>query len=118
PGFADALVARGRLRARTNRPEEAVADLEAAVAIEPAALPVLRELAAAYVTTRALPAALAVTRRVAALAEAPGDATAAAEAKVRAKALALLVGEVDPVTAGRVGRGPVRAALALGARRR
>lgn len=118
PGFADALVARGRLRARMARQEEAVADLEAAVAIDPAALPVLRELAAAYVTTRALPAALAVTRRIAAVAEAQGDAAAAAEARVRAKALALLVGEADPVTAGRAGRGPVRKALAAVGKRR
>jgi hypothetical protein len=110
-------VARGRLRARTNRPEEAVVDLEAAVAIEPA-VPLLRELAAAYVTTRALPAALAVTRRMASVAEAQGDVAAATEARVRAKALALLVGEADPVTAGRAGRGPVRNALALGARKR
>jgi tetratricopeptide (TPR) repeat protein len=117
PGFAEALVARGRLRARLRRQEEAIGDLEAAVTITPEALPILRELAAAYVAARALPAALAVTRRIAAVAEAQQDAAAAAEAKLKAKALALLVGEADPVTAGRTGRGPVRNALAGGAPR-
>ncbi|APR77712.1 Transglutaminase-like enzyme, putative cysteine protease [Minicystis rosea] len=118
PGFADALTARGRLRAKLRRTDEAIADLEAAASIAPDALPVLRDLCAAYVTVRALPAALAVSRRMAALAEAQADTATAAEAKVRVKALTLLVAEVDPVTAGRSGRGPVRNALAMMGRRR
>ncbi|MFT3772196.1 MAG: tetratricopeptide repeat protein [Minicystis sp.] len=118
PGFADALAARGRLRARLHRPEEAIADLEAAAALTPEALPLLRDLTAVYVTARALPAALAVSRRMAAVAEAQQDAAALTEAKVRVKALSLLVAEADPVTAGRSGRGAVRSALALAGKRR
>jgi tetratricopeptide (TPR) repeat protein len=117
PGFADALVARGRLRARLHRVADAVADLEAAATLAPETLAVLRELTVAYVAAGALPAALSASRRVAALAEAQQDAAAAAEARVRVKALALLVGDADPVTAGRTGRGPVRRALAGGKRR-
>ena len=118
PGFAEALMARARLRSRLHRPEEAAADLEAASAIDPDALPLLRELAAAYIAARALPAALSVMRRAATLAEAQHDAAAAARARTEVKALALLVGEADPVTAGRAGRGAVRHALWWVARRR
>lgn len=118
PGFTAALVSRGRLRARLGRAAEAIGDLEAAASIDAAALPVLRELAAAYVAVRALPAALAVTRRMAAEADRAGDATAATEARVQARALSLLVGDADPVAAGRAGRGAVRSALARLAKRR
>jgi tetratricopeptide (TPR) repeat protein len=118
PGFTAALVARARLRARVRRLDDAVADLEAALSFDGDAIPILRDLAAAYVSIRALPAALAVTRRLAAVAEAQHDAAAMAEARVRARALSLLVGEVDPVMAGRRGRGAVRNALWWGVRRR
>lgn len=118
PGFGEALVARARLRARAHRNEEAVGDLEAALALDGDAVPVLRELAAAYVAARALPAALAVARRMIAAAEVHHDAAAAGEARIKVKALSLLVGELDPVVAGKAGRGAVRHALWLGARRR
>ena len=118
PGFTAALMARARLRARLRRMDDAIADLESALSLDGDAIPILRELAAAYIATRALPAALAVTRRLAGVADAQHDVAAAAEAKVRAKALAMLVGEIDPVTAGKRGRGPVRHALWLGTKRR
>jgi tetratricopeptide (TPR) repeat protein len=118
PGFGEALLARGRLRARLKRPEEAVADLEAAVSLDPDALPALKELAATYIAARALPAALAATRRLAAVALAQKDAAAANEAHLKARALAMLVGEADPVMAGKAGRGAVRSAIAAAAKRR
>lgn len=118
PGFTDALVARAKLRARAHRHEDAITDLEAAIGVDGDALPVLRELFAAYTAIRALPAALAVARRMVAVADAQRDAAAAGEARVKARALGLLVGEIDPVTAGRAGRGAVRSALSAGARRR
>ncbi len=117
-GFAEAHRARARLRIRQKRAAEAVADLEAAAALEPTDLATLRELGAAYVSAAALPAALAVARRVAAIAEAAGETQIAGEARVSGRALSLLLGAVDPVAAGAVGRGPVRSALAATARRR
>lgn len=118
PGFGEALVARARLRAKLKRPEEAAADLEAAVSLDPEARSALKELAAAYVSARALPAALAVTRRLAAVAEAQKDAAAAGDARLKARVLAMLVGDADPVTAGKRGRGAVRSAIAGVTRRR
>ncbi len=117
-GFAEAHRARARLRIRQRRAAEAVADLEAAAALEPTDLATLRELGAAYMSAGALPAALAVTRRVAAIAEAAGETQIAGEARLSGRALSLLLGAVDPVAAGAVGRGPVRSALAATARRR
>jgi tetratricopeptide (TPR) repeat protein len=118
PGFGEALLARARLRAKLKRPEDAIADLEAAVNLDPDALPVLEELSAAYVAARALPAALAVTRRLALVADAQKDAASAGKARIRARALAMLVGDADPVTAGKNGRGAVRSAIAGTARRK
>ncbi|MFS8071768.1 MAG: tetratricopeptide repeat protein [Byssovorax sp.] len=117
-GFAEAHRARARLRIRQKRAAEAVADLEAAAALEPTDLATLRELGAAYVSAGALPAALAATRRVAAIAEAAGETQIAGEARLSGRALSLLLDAVDPVAAGAVGRGPVRSALAATARRR
>jgi tetratricopeptide (TPR) repeat protein len=110
-GFYEALVGRARLRARLHRSADAIADLEAAAALRPEGPGVLRELASAYVAAGALPAALAVTRRRVVAAEALGDDRAAREARVEVKALAGLVGEVDPVMAGKTSRGVVRRAL-------
>jgi tetratricopeptide (TPR) repeat protein len=118
PGFADALLGRGRLRAALHRMSEALADFEEAASLRPDAIGVLRELYGAYVAAGALPAALAVTRRIAVLADDQRDARAAAEARVGSKALALLVGDADPVTAGKTGRGEARRALWAWTRRR
>jgi tetratricopeptide (TPR) repeat protein len=111
PGFAEALIGRGRLRASLHRPAEAALDFQEAAALRPDAIDVLRDLTAALVAAGALPAALAVTRRIAVLADEQHDARAAAEARVGSKALALIVAEADPVTAGRSGRGEARRAL-------
>lgn len=111
PGFAEGLAARARLRARQRRLADALGDFEAAAKLRPDDLALLPELANAYVAVHALPAALAIARRIEALL-ADGDPRALAEARVRSRALGLLVGEMDPVTAGAIGRGPVRRALA------
>jgi tetratricopeptide (TPR) repeat protein len=113
PGFADGHRARARLRLRQGRHADAIADAEAAADLEPEAIDVLRELAQAYIAAGALPAALAVVRRAAAIADAQGDARAFSDASLSARALGVLVGEADPVLAGRAGRGAVRRALAL-----
>jgi tetratricopeptide (TPR) repeat protein len=117
-GFSEAHRARARLRIRQKRLAEALSDLEAAASFEPSDVATLRELASGYVSASALPAALAVTRRVAVIAEASGEAQVAREAQLRARALSLLVGAVDPVVAGGSGRGVVRKALAVFSRRR
>lgn len=118
PGWTAGLRARARLRARLGRRLEAVRDLEAAASSSPEDGALLVELEEAYVASGALPPALAVARRRAALAAASPDRGAAQDARVRVRALALLVGDVDPVAAGERDRGLVRSALARLARRR
>jgi hypothetical protein len=97
---------------------EALGDLEAAAALVPDDVHVLGELAAAYVAVKAWPAALAVARRMAAVAEEARDAQTENDARRQAKALASLVAEADPVTAGRRQRGAVRSAISALASRR
>lgn len=116
--WAEGLRARARLRARLGRVTEAVADLEGAADVDPDDLALLAELEEAYVATRSLAAALAVARRREALAARSVDAAGVAEARLRVRALTLLVGEVDPVAAGGRDRGLVRSALARLAQRR
>jgi tetratricopeptide (TPR) repeat protein len=116
PRFVEGFRARSRLYLRQGRHADAIADARAAVDLVPEGIEVVRELGAAYVAAGALPAALAVTRRIEALAEEQGDLGALAEARVRARALGILVGELDPVLAGGAGRGVVRRAIALRAR--
>lgn len=117
-GFADGLIARGRLRARQRRVAEALGDLEAASALRPEDTGVLRELEGAYVSIDAFPAALRAARRIAEIADAQGDAAAAKAARVTVRALSLIVGDLDPVIAGASGRGRVRSALGAYAKRR
>ena len=61
--WAGGLRARAKLRARSSRLTEAIADLEAAADVEPEDAALLLELEEAYVANRALVAALAVARR-------------------------------------------------------
>lgn len=110
--WAEGLRARARLRTRLGRSVEALADLEAAAAIEPNDVPLLVELEEAYVARRLLAAALAAARRCEAVLCRSGDASAASEARVRVRALAFLVGDLDPVNAGARNRGLARSALA------
>lgn len=110
--FADGLVARGRLRVRAHRFAEAIADYDQAAELRPDDGSILEALEGALVGAGALPAALAVARRAELLAAARGDGRAVAASHVRAKALAMLVAEADPITAGGAARGPLRRALA------
>jgi tetratricopeptide (TPR) repeat protein len=116
-GFAEGHLARGKLRKKLGRLREAAADFEAASSLAPEDASALEGLASTYVALGAWPAALAVSRRIEAIAAARGDAAALKEARTRSRALAALVAEADPVTAGAHDRGPVRSALAKSARR-
>ncbi|UQA56036.1 tetratricopeptide repeat protein [Polyangium aurulentum] len=115
--FSAGHLARARLRKRTGRLADAANDLEAARALAPDDPALLGELCATYISLGALPAALDASRRLEALAEARGDTGALKESRVRSRALANLIAEADPVTAGGQERGLVRRAIALRARR-
>ena len=112
-GFADAFIARARLRARQRRAIEAASDLEQASSMRPDDVAVMRELAGTYVASSACPAALATMRRMAAIAEENHDASAMQEAKIATRALSILVSDVDPVASGLRSRGAVRSAIAM-----
>jgi tetratricopeptide (TPR) repeat protein len=116
--FAEGYLARARLRARQQRTPEAIADLTSAAELMPDDVTVLQRLVTAYVSLSAFPAALAVTRRIESLALDQRDEALASSTHVAARALARLVREVDPVTAGLTARGSLRRALALHADRR
>lgn len=73
----------------------------------------LTRLLDAAVRASLFPVALASARRLAALAHARGDEAAARDARLTARALARLVAEADPVSAGATERGAARRALAL-----
>lgn len=111
-GFVKGYRARAALRSRHGRLDEAVIDLQAAEALQGDDVALLQELARAYVATGALPAALCVARRIVAIAIGDGDRALAEAARTQARALSLLLGDADPVRAGRNGRGAVRRALA------
>jgi tetratricopeptide (TPR) repeat protein len=95
---AEALAERARLRRALGRDSEALADLEAADALDGGEPGRAEELSAWYVARRAWMPALAVWRRAGADVSTPEGAH---RAKVRARALAVLAGELDPVAAGR-----------------
>ena len=116
--FAEGYLARARLRTRQRRTPEAIADLSAASELRPDDVTILQSLVTAYVALSAFPAALAVTRRIEAVALDQRDEALASSTRLAARALARLVREVDPVTAGATSRGSVRRALALHAERR
>lgn len=118
PTFTPLHVARGSLLLRLGRAEDAAGDLRVASSLEPDEPAILRDLAAALARASAMPAALCVSRRLEALALSRGDAALAAEARTRVRALALLVAEGDPVTAGADASSAVRRALARHAQRR
>src|SRR4051812_4714824 len=107
PGFAAAYRARAALRRRMGEQDGELADLETATAITETPEG-LRELAARYVESKAWPAALATWRKIAQLAQQHNDEPARREAAMKARALALLSGELDPVTGGAAERGWVR----------
>ncbi len=110
-GFAEGYLARATLRLRASRGDEAIADLDAALALRPTDVAVIRRLRDASITLGKLPLALAMSRRLAAVALSAGDAAAEHEAHVTVTALLDIVGFVDPVVDGE-DRNPTRKALA------
>lgn len=114
--FADGYAARGKLRARQRRFEEATRDLRAAARLRPDDLPLLGALGEALLREGAWPAALAVQRTLLRLATEQGEIEAARRAAVQIRALMTLLGELDPVVAGARDRGEVRSAVARWAR--
>jgi tetratricopeptide (TPR) repeat protein len=114
PGFLAAYEGRARVRRRAGRVHDALEDLEEAARLAPSDPGILEGLVTAYIEAKALPAALAVSRRLCGLARASGEPDRVRAAEVRERALRTLVGELDPVAAGRDGRGPVRWALSRG----
>jgi tetratricopeptide (TPR) repeat protein len=96
---AEALALRARLRRSQGRRDAALADLQGAVALE-ATPPRVQLLAAWFVEAGAWPAALAAWRRLLAAAESGDPSVDAGRARVQVRALEVLAGESDPVSAG------------------
>lgn len=108
--FIEGYSARAKLRMRLGRAMEAARDREAACALAPTDVALARSLVDAYVAANALPAALGASRRMLFAAIEAKDAASVTEARLVVRALGLLVGDADPVVAGR-DRGPLRRAL-------
>jgi len=95
---ARALVQRSHLHRAAGRSAQAIADLQAAVELEPER-DALQELAQYYVEAHAWAAALATFRRIASSARESGDGAALERARLDIRALQVLVAETDPSTA-------------------
>jgi len=95
---AQALVQRSHLHRAAGRSAQALADLEAAVELEPQP-EALQELAQRYVEAHAFLAALSTFRRIASSARENGDSVALESARLEVRALQVLVAEADPSTA-------------------
>lgn len=122
PGSRALFFARGKVLRLRGRAFEARGDLGRAWLIEgntgsAEELEIVRELIAVAHGEREPAAELLGWRRVLAIARARNDATLAKEASVQARALALFVGEIDPVTVGRTSPDPARKSLAAVDRR-
>jgi tetratricopeptide (TPR) repeat protein len=120
PSLPEAIAGRARSRWRLGRGSEAEDDMKEFVdrsaPNDPhAALAGLVELASWYAATNRPPAQLACWRRIAALAHGVDDALEA-RAKITVRALAIVVGDADPVThppARDLGRDLLRSVAAL-----
>ena len=95
---AHALIQRSHLYRAAGRSRDSVADLEAAVELEPNR-EALQELAQHYVEAHAWPAALAAFRRIASHAQESGDSALAESARLEVRALRVLAAETDSSTA-------------------
>jgi tetratricopeptide (TPR) repeat protein len=109
---ADALEQRARMQRDRGNERGAFTDLRAAIELDPNAHGRLRTLAAWYVERQAWPAALAAFRRLAATLESTGTREELRQARVQIRALGLLAGDADPVTAGHDHPSAVRRSLA------
>lgn len=122
PGSRSLYLARGKVRRLRGYAHEARVDLRRAWALEGNTtsleeLAIVRELIAVAHDQREPAAELLGWRRVLAIGRARNDATLTKEASVQARALALFVGEIDPVTIGRSSPEPARKSIASVARR-
>lgn len=122
PSSRALLFSRGKVRRLRGHPLDARQDLRRAWLLEgntssPEELEIVRELIAIAHEQREPAAELLGWRRVLAIARARNDASLSKEASVQARALALFVGEIDPVTFGRTSTEPARKSLASVARR-
>ncbi len=117
PGFVEGLAARGDLYGRAKRYDEATAAFLELAEMKPDDEPTLHKVLENAMRARQLPVALASARRLASLAARRADPATAKDARLTAKALARLVGEVDPVAQGKRSTDRVRRALAAAAAR-
>lgn len=118
PGLRGALAVLARARWLEGRRDEAERDLARFAATSPPddARAALRQLAEWYGVDGNPAAQLAAWRRLSALAEDAGDAPALREARTTVRALLILVGPADPVSAPPADT-PARRAAAAAARR-
>lgn len=113
---------RGHVRRLRGRSADARLDLRRAWLLEGTSssleeLAIVRELITIAHEQREPAAELLGWRRVLSIARGRGDAALTKEASVQARALAMFVGEIDPVTLGRTSTEPFRKSLASVARR-
>jgi tetratricopeptide (TPR) repeat protein len=111
PGFWEARQARAKLRRRLQRRAEARADLGEALALRRSDGALLEQLAAWCAEDGDFPRALALYRQLRWQLEQQGDGAGVGRVKLRVKALALLVAELDPLRARHPRRDATRQAL-------
>ncbi len=115
PSLRVALAGRARVRRALGMHDEAERDL-LAYALETSDRAALKELAVWYGEDGRAPAQLAIWRRLLSLAEKAGDVSLTREARTTVRALQILVGPADPVSAPSEGD-DVRRAFARMAKR-
>lgn len=98
PSLRAALAGRARARWALGVREAALQEMEAYLAFEPSAI-AMRELGDWYGEEGRTPAQLATWRRLLVLATDAGDAALAREARIKVRALQILVGPADPAVA-------------------
>jgi tetratricopeptide (TPR) repeat protein len=117
PALARARWALGEHEAAERDLEEFLSAAGAGAVAPPDQARALRQLATWYAEERNAPAQLGAWRGLLAIAERAGDATAAKEARTTVRALIMLVGPADPVTAPPGRADVVRRVIASAARR-
>ena len=98
PSLRRAMAGRARARWGLGVREAAVTEMELYLTFEPS-VPALRELADWYGEDGKTPAQLSAWRRLVVMAFDAGDAAALREARIKVRALQILVGPADPVAA-------------------
>jgi tetratricopeptide (TPR) repeat protein len=98
PSLRKALAGRARVRWKLGLHDAATNEMESYLVYE-TSTPELRELGDWYGEDGRTPAQLSVWRRILVVASDAGDATLAREARIKVRALQILVGPADPVAA-------------------